>query len=108
MQVPLGIDFPRGPQKRKVQRACSVETGAVQLVGGDDKSLKEFVGVRASDLKELLPGVEGLSEKAMPTTCLARRKGVGFVKASRPGCCTEANILWRVDALDAAGASGVQ
>ena len=108
MQVPLGIDFPRGPQKRKVQRACSVETGAVQLVGGDDKSLKEFVGVRASDLKELLPGVEELSKKAMPTTCLARRKGVGFVKARRPGCCTEANILWRVEALDAAGASGVQ
>ena len=76
-------------------------------MGGDDKSLKEFVGVRASDLKELLLGVEELS-KAMPTTCLACRKDVGLVKARRPGCCADANILWRVEALDAAGASGVQ
>ena len=54
----------------------------MQLLGEDEKCLEEFTGVRASDLKELLQGAAKLSKNALPTTCLARRKGVGFVKAA--------------------------
>ena len=99
---------PSGSQKRKVHGACSVDTDAVRLLGGDEKTLKGFTGVCASDLRELLPGVDQLSAKAVPTACLAGRKGAGFVKVCRPGSSTEANILWRVEALDAVGAGDAQ
>ena len=100
---------PTGAQNRRLHDTCCYKTDAVQLMGGDDKTLvkREFAGVRTAEIMELLPDEDEVPTRAVASKCLAMRKGVGFVKVRRARSGNAQNLLWRVVALDEAGMAEV-
>ena len=102
----------RGAQKRQVHKMCDFKVDAVQLVGGQPATLRKqgFAGEGAHQVKELLPDEAGeLAAEPLPTKCVAWPSRGGrlrdaVIKIRRPESATACNLLWRVLALDLAGA----